>query len=58
MPISTYPIDEATTDIRDLQQMPTTGPIEADDSAFAEPLCTQHCCWLAGPTSLAALAPN
>jgi hypothetical protein len=33
MPITAYPVDEATTDIRDLQRMPTTGLIEVDDSA-------------------------
>ena len=35
MPVTTSPIDEATTDIRDLQRMPTDGliEIEVDDSA-------------------------
>jgi hypothetical protein len=30
---STYPVDEATTDIRDLQRMPTSELIEVEDSA-------------------------
>jgi hypothetical protein len=35
VPVITYPVDEATTDIRDLQRMPTDGLIEigVDDSA-------------------------
>jgi hypothetical protein len=35
VPAITYPVDEATTDIRDLQRMPTDGLIEigVDDSA-------------------------
>jgi hypothetical protein len=35
VPVTTYPVHEATTDIRDLQRMPTTGliEIEEDDSA-------------------------
>lgn len=35
MSVSTFPVDEATTDIRDLERMPTSGPIEyeVDDNA-------------------------
>ena len=35
MPVSIYPIDETTTEIRDLQRMPTDGliEIEVDDRA-------------------------
>lgn len=35
MPVITCPVDEATTDIRDLQRMPADGliEIEVDDSA-------------------------
>ena len=35
MPVIIDPVDEATTDIRDLQQIPTDGlvEIEVDDSA-------------------------
>jgi hypothetical protein len=35
VPVITYPVDEVTTDIRDLQRMPTNGliEIEVDDSA-------------------------
>jgi hypothetical protein len=35
VPVSAYAVDAATTDIRDLQRMPTTGPIEiqVDESA-------------------------
>jgi hypothetical protein len=33
VPNSSYPVDEATTDIRDLQRMPTSGLIEVEDSA-------------------------
>ena len=35
MPVTTYPVNEATTVIRDLQRMPTAGliEIEEDDSA-------------------------
>jgi hypothetical protein len=40
MPLSTYPVDEATTDIRDLQRMSTIGLIDADDSDAAE---SAHC---------------
>jgi hypothetical protein len=45
VPVSTYLVDEATTDIRALQQMPTTGLIEADDSTEAPAIrCTTVCC--------------
>jgi len=43
MPVSTYPVDETTIDIRDLQRMPTTGLIEADDSPDALD-CTGYSC--------------
>lgn len=33
MPTSAYPVEEATTDIRDLQRMPTSELIEVEDSA-------------------------
>ena len=38
MPSSTNEVDDATTDIRDLQRMPTTGLIEVDFGA-AESFC-------------------
>ena len=52
MPASTNPVEEATTDIRDLQRMPTTGLIDADDSAAGAPVeCTTVSCrylWTCG----------
>jgi hypothetical protein len=40
VPVSTYPVDEATTDIRDLQRMPTTGLIETEvDNSAAVSFC-------------------
>jgi hypothetical protein len=52
VPVSTDPVEEATTDIRDLQRMPTTGPIEADDSPAVAPAdCTTVSCrylWTCG----------
>lgn len=54
MPTSTYTADETTTDIRDLQQIPTTGLIEADDNAAdyaAGAVCTTVSCryyWTCG----------
>jgi hypothetical protein len=38
VPSITDPVDDATTDIRDLQRMPTTGLIEVDFGA-AESFC-------------------
>jgi hypothetical protein len=51
VPISTYPVDEVTTDIRDLQRMPTTGLIEADSDEGPAVRCTTVSCrylWTCG----------
>lgn len=45
MPVSIYPLDEPTTDIRDLQRMSATRPIEPDENAAGAPVpCTTVSC--------------
>jgi hypothetical protein len=52
MPATTYPVGQTTIDIRDLQRIPTTGPVDTGDSDTGEvAACTTVSCrydWTCG----------